>query len=96
MAHTPPTAVTNVGIRGPPPKPPTTASLTAAITQTRKPSATWYCGRRYIHHTVTKRRNPVANVTTAWVDAHVPTHVKLSPGGLAADSASAASRAQIP
>ena len=38
----------------------------------------------------------MANPTTAWVDAHVPTQVKLSPGGLAANNASAASRAQIP
>jgi hypothetical protein len=35
-------------------------------------------------------------MTTAWVDGHVPTHVRLIPGGLAAKSASAASRAQIP
>jgi hypothetical protein len=38
----------------------------------------------------------VANAATAWVNAHVPTHVKVSPGGLAANNASAASRAQIP
>jgi hypothetical protein len=38
----------------------------------------------------------VTNVATATVDPHVPTHVRLIPGGLAADSASAAWRAQIP